>query len=209
MELTTIDSGKALDLPVEIFERDFNENLVHQVVNAFLAGARSGTKAQKTRAQVRGGGIKPWRQKGTGRARAGTIRSPLWRKGGVIFAAQPRCFKQKINRKVYRSALCSILSELIRQDRLMLVENFIIPTPKTQDFIKILMNLVPDFVVKDPNHDILLITNEINENLALASRNLFYVTVRQPLQIDPVTLVSADHVIITMSALAEIKEWLQ
>lgn len=209
MELITIDSGKVVDLPEKIFERDFNEYLVHQVVNAFFAGGRAGTKAQKNRSAVRGGGIKPWKQKGTGRARAGTIRSPLWRKGGVIFAAQPRSFKQKVNRKVYRSALCSILSELIRQERLVVVENLSVPTAKTKEFLSMLSGLTTHFVAKDSGRDILLVTSEIEENLALASRNLFYVSICQPLQINPVSLVSAGHVIITVSALGEIKEWLQ
>src|SRR5688572_9675616 len=136
MELQLINSTKKVKLPAAIFDCEFKESLIHQVVTAYLSGGRAGTQAQKTRAEVRGGGIKPWRQKGTGRARAGTIRSPLWRKGGVIFAAKPRSYEQKVNKKSYRSALCSIFSELIRQNRLVAVEALSIESPKTKDFLK-------------------------------------------------------------------------
>src|SRR6187551_2932803 len=132
MELKFANSKKKLELADEVFACDFNEPLIHQIVTAYMAGGRAGTKAQKTRAEVRGGGAKPWKQKGTGRARAGTIRSPIWRTGGVTFAAKPRCFKQKVNKKMYKGALRSIFSELIRQDRLKLVDSFTVDAPKTK-----------------------------------------------------------------------------
>ena len=135
MELKLAHSKKKVELADAVFACDFNEPLIHQVVVSYMAGGRAGTKAQKTRAEVRGGGAKPFRQKGTGRARAGTIRSPLWRKGGVIFAAKPRCYKQKVNKKMFRGALCSILSELIRQDRLVVVEKFELDEPKTKSLL--------------------------------------------------------------------------
>ena len=130
MELVLKDAGNALEVSEATFGRDFNEALVHQVVVAYAAGARQGTRKQKTRSEVSGGGAKPWKQKGTGRARAGTIRSPIWRSGGVTFAARPQDHSQKVNRKMYRAALQSIFSELVRQDRLVVVENFAVETPK-------------------------------------------------------------------------------
>src|SRR5680860_1557076 len=134
MELTITGSGQGITVSEATFAKDFNEALVHQVVVAYMAAGRQGTKAQKTRSEVRGGGKKPWRQKGTGRARAGTIRSPIWRSGGVTFAAKPRSFEQKVNRKMYRAAMCSIFSELVRQERLVLVDDFTIDAPKTKAF---------------------------------------------------------------------------
>src|SRR5579872_7175862 len=151
MELQLINSTKKVKLPEEIFNCDFKEALIHQAVTSYLSSGRSGTHAQKTRAEVSGGGIKPWRQKGTGRARAGTIRSPLWRKGGVIFAAKPRSYKQKMNKKAYRLAICSILSELIRQDRFAILESFAVETHKTKDFLKTLNELLKNNHKNDLN----------------------------------------------------------
>ena len=153
MELTLKDAQSALEVSEATFGREFNEALVHQVVVAYGAGARQGTKAQKTRAEVRGGGKKPWRQKGTGRARAGTIRSPIWVGGGRAFAAKPRDFDQKVNKKMYRSAIKSILSELIRQDRLVLVEKFGVDTPKTKALVGKLNEL--------ELNDVLILTSEV------------------------------------------------
>ena len=166
MELQIIGkNSKNIEVAESVFSCEFNEALIHQVVTAYLSAARAGTKAQKNRAAVRGGGIKPWRQKGTGRARAGTIRSPIWRKGGVTFAAQPRSYDQKVNKKMYRGALRSIISELIRAERLVIIESFTLETPKTKDFIKKLDTL-------NLNDRLLIITETVEENLYLAARNL-------------------------------------
>jgi len=180
------------------FGREFNQDLVHQAVVAYMAGARQGTKAQLTRAEVRGGGKKPWRQKGTGRARAGTIRSPIWRGGGVTFAAKPRDHDQKLNKKMYRAALQCILSELNRQDRLLVVESFEIDAPKTKSLVQKLAqyNL----------SEVLIVTEEISENLFLASRNLFKVGVSDVQGVDPVSLIGFDKVIITVPALKKFEE---
>lgn len=206
MEIKSINSNTSLSVSDEIFARDFNEALVHQVVTAFMAASRAGTKAQKTRAQVRGGGAKPWRQKGTGRARAGTIRSPLWRKGGVIFAATPRSYKQKVNRKMYRGALCSILSELNRQNRLVLVNDLQLADYKTKSFIKLL-----DSFSIQPSDAVLVIADSLSENVYLAARNLsnIYLTDTVTAIADPVSFVRADKVVITEAALKEIEEKLQ
>ena len=180
------------------FGREFNQDLVHQAVVAYMAGARQGTKAQLTRAEVSGGGKKPWRQKGTGRARAGTIRSPIWRGGGATFAAKPRNFDQKLNKKMYRAALQCILSELNRQDRLLIVESFEIDAPKTKSLVQKLAqyNL----------SEALIVTEEISENLFLASRNLFKVGVSDVQGVDPVSLIGFDKVIITVPALKKFEE---
>jgi large subunit ribosomal protein L4 len=180
------------------FGREFNQDLVHQAVVAYMAGARQGTKAQLTRAEVRGGGKKPWRQKGTGRARAGTIRSPIWRGGGAAFAAKPRDHDQKLNKKMYRAALQCILSELNRQDRLLVVESFEIDAPKTKSLVQKLAqyNL----------SEALIVTEEISENLFLASRNLFKVGVSDVQGVDPVSLIGFDKVIITVPALKKFEE---
>ncbi len=180
------------------FGREFNQDLVHQAVVAYMAGARQGTKAQLTRAEVSGGGKKPWRQKGTGRARAGTIRSPIWRGGGATFAAKPRNFDQKLNKKMYRAAMQCILSELNRQDRLLVVESFEIDAPKTKSLVQKLAqyNL----------SEALIVTEEISENLFLASRNLFKVGVSDVQGVDPVSLIGFDKVIITVPALKKFEE---
>lgn len=212
MELQLIDSSKKVKLPASIFECEFKEALVHQAVTSFMTSGRAGTHAQKTRAEVRGGGIKPWRQKGTGRARAGTIRSPLWRKGGVIFAAKPRSYKQKINRKAYRVAICSILSELIRQDRFAVVESLAIETHKTKDFLKTLNELFKDSIKTGLNLSksrILVITDTLEENLVRASRNLPGLELRTAQELDPVVLVNAEKVLITKASLKNIEEWLK
>ncbi|PIE44425.1 MAG: 50S ribosomal protein L4 [Gammaproteobacteria bacterium] len=182
------------------FAREFNESLVHQVVTAYLAAGRQGTRAQKTRSEVRGGGKKPWRQKGTGRARSGTIRSPIWRSGGVTFAAKPQDYKQKVNRKMYRAAIRSILSELVRQDRLMVVDSLNVDTPKTKAFHQQLSGLGLS--------NALIVSDEVSENLHLASRNLPEVDVREASVIDPVSLMAYEKVLVTVPAIKKIEEML-
>jgi len=195
-----VAGGNAIKVSEATFGRDFSEALVHQVVTAYLAGARAGTKAQKTRSDVRGGGRKPWKQKGTGRARAGTIRSPLWRGGGRTFAARPRDHSQKVNRKMYRGALQAILSELVRQDRLVVLDSFELSAPKTSEFLGKLNGL--DF---DKG---LIVTSEVDGNLFLATRNVPNVYVLDVAGLDPVSLVAADKVIMTVDAVKKIEEWL-
>ncbi|WP_353410585.1 50S ribosomal protein L4 [Pseudoteredinibacter isoporae] len=182
------------------FGREFNQDLVHQAVVAFMAGARQGTKAQKNRSAVSGGGAKPWRQKGTGRARAGTSRSPIWRSGGVTFAAQPRNHEQKLNKKMYRAAMRCILSELNRQDRLVVVESFAVEAPKTKE----LVGKMKQFDLTEA----LIITEDIDTNLYLASRNLHKVDVRDAQAIDPVALIRFDKVVVTVAALKKLEETL-
>ncbi len=180
------------------FGREFNQDLVHQAVVAYMAAGRQGTKAQKNRAAVSGGGKKPWRQKGTGRARAGTIRSPLWRSGGVTFAAQPRNFEQKLNKKMYRAALRCILSELNRQERLVVVEEFDVDAPKTKGLVQ-----------KLAQYDLseaLIVSDSVSENLYLAARNLHKVDVRDVQGIDPVSLVGFEKVVVTVPALKKLEE---
>lgn len=191
-------SKNGVELSEQNFGRDFNESLVHQVVTAYLAGGRAGTKAQKTRAQVRGGGSKPWRQKGTGRARAGTIRSPIWRGGGRIFAAQPRDYSQKVNRKMYRSAVRSILSELVRQDRMVFVDKFGVDAPKTKQLNEKLKGM--------GLNNVLIVVPEVDDNLYLAARNLDQVDVRQADRIDPVSLVGYEKVLMTVPAVQKVEE---
>jgi len=212
MELQLLNSTKKVKLAEEIFSCEFKEALVHQAVTSYLSSGRAGTVAQKTRAEVRGGGIKPWRQKGTGRARAGTIRSPLWRKGGVIFAAKPRSYKQKMNKKAYRLALRSILSELIRQERFAVVESLTTETHKTKDFLKTLNELFKDSINAGMNLSksrILMITETLDENLLRASRNLGGIEIRAVQNLDPVVLVNAEKVLITKASLKNIEEWLK
>ncbi len=180
------------------FGREFNADLVHQVVTAWLAGARQGTRAQKTRSEVRGGGAKPWRQKGTGRARAGTSRSPIWRAGGVTFAAKPQDYSQKVNRKMYRAALRTLLSELARSERLVVVEDIALEEPKT----RLLVQKLGDYGLES----VLIITEDVSENLYLASRNLHKVDVRDVSAIDPVSLLAFDKVLVTVPALKKIEE---
>ncbi len=198
-------SGAAGHLSVsdETFTRPFNEALVHQVVVAYLAGARAGTRAQKNRAQVRGGGIKPFRQKGTGRARAGTTRGPLWRGGGVTFAARPQDHSQKVNKKMYRAAMRAIFSELLRQERLLVVDTLEFPEIKTKRMIAHLASLG----LADQGR-ILLVSEEVDLNLYLSARNLHNVAVSDVVGLDPVALVGSDKVVMTTGALQRVGEWL-
>lgn len=203
MEMQLIGSKKSkLDLSDDVFACEYNESLIHQVVTAFQAAGRAGTAAQKTRSEVSGGGIKPWRQKGTGRARAGTTRSPIWRKGGVTFAAKPRSYAQKVNKKMYRAAIRSILSELIRLERLMVVESFSVDSPKTSNLLKQLTDL-------KIGNNVLIISDNVDENLYLASRNLPYVDIRDVAAVDPVSLVRTELVLITADALKQFEELLK
>jgi large subunit ribosomal protein L4 len=195
-----VSGGKSIKVSESTFGREFSESLVHQVVTAYLAGARAGTKAQKNRSAVRGGGRKPWRQKGTGRARVGTIRSPLWRGGGVTFAATPRDHTQKVNRKMYRGAIQAILSELVRQERLIVVNELGVAEPKT----RLLKALLEEMGVTEG----LLIDESIQADLFLAARNIPGVYVVDVAGLDPVSLVSADKVVITVKAIEKIQEWL-
>ena len=205
MELATFTVGTkeatgTVQLSDVTFDKEFNEDLVHQVVTAYLAGARQGTRAQKNRAAVSGGGKKPWRQKGTGRARAGTIRSPIWRSGGVTFAAQPQDHSQKVNKKMYRAAMRSILSELARQDRLVVVDELTLAEPKT----KLLLSTLSALGLTDA----LLVSEDVSDNLYLASRNLHKVGVVDVEGIDPVSLIAAAKVVITVPALKKFEELL-
>jgi large subunit ribosomal protein L4 len=204
VELSVVKPGNAEAGTVSVsdvaFAREYNEDLVHQVVTAYMAGARQGTRAQKNRAAVRGGGKKPWRQKGTGRARAGTIRSPIWRSGGVTFAAQPQDHSQKVNRKMYRAALRSIMSELARQDRLLVVESLDLEAPKT----KLLAKQLSEYGVDN----VLIVGSEVGENLYLAARNLHKVDVRDVDGIDPVSLIGHDKVMVTVDAVKKFEEML-
>lgn len=180
------------------FGKEFNQDLVHQAVVAYMAGGRQGSKAQKNRSDVSGGGKKPWRQKGTGRARAGTIRSPIWRSGGVTFAARPRNFEQKLNKKMYRAAMRCIFSELHRQERLIVVEEFDLDAPKT----KTLVGKLDQYSL----NDVLIVAENVSENLYLASRNLHKVDVRDVQGLDPVSLIRFEKVVVTVSALKKIEE---
>ncbi|MEE9423201.1 MAG: 50S ribosomal protein L4 [Gammaproteobacteria bacterium] len=193
-----IQGGSSLSVADAVFGQDFNEALVHQVVVAYMAGGRSGTKAQKTRSDVRGGGAKPFRQKGTGRARAGTSRSPIWRGGGVIFAARPRDYSQKVNKKAYRSAVRSILSELIRQERLIVVESLAVDSPKTKQLVEKLKAIGLEGA--------LIVSHEPDENLYLAARNLRNVDVFDTELVDPVNLINYDKVVMTVDALRQFEE---
>ena len=194
----SMHGGSSMDVADAVFGQDFNESLVHQVVVAFMAAGRSGTHAQKNRAAVRGGGTKPWRQKGTGRARAGTIRSPIWRGGGKAFAATTRDYSQKVNKKAYRAAIRSILSELVRQDRLMVVETFAVQAAKTRELRAGLKQLDLDSV--------LIVHDDPDENLYLAARNLNKVDVVDTTIADPVSLLAFDKVLITVAALRQFEE---
>ena len=199
MELA-VAGGNAIEVSNATFGRDYSEALVHQVVTAYLAGGRAGTRAQKTRSDVSGGGKRPWRQKGTGRARAGTIRSPLWRGGGIHFAARPQDHSQKVNRKMYRGAIQAILSELVRQERLIVLDAFELSAPKTKELLEKLAQL--DFETG------LIVTSEVEGNLFLASRNVPGVYALDVAGLDPVSLVAADKVIMTVDAVKKVEEWL-
>jgi len=206
MELAIIDdkgaaAGRNVGVSDSTFGVDYNEALIHQVVVAYMAGARAGTKAQKTRSEVRGGGRKPWKQKGTGHARAGTIRSPIWRSGGVTFAAKPRDYSQKVNRKMYRGAMRSIISELVRSERLRVVESLAMDEIKTQALFTRLKGMGLD--------DVLIIDAEPDEKLLLSSRNLHWVAVVESSHVNPVTLMAFKQVLITESGLKSLEERLQ
>lgn len=203
LKLTTA-TGKASSKSIEVsdanFSREFNEALVHQAVTGYLAGARSGTRAQKTRSEVRGGGKKPWKQKGTGRARSGTIRSPIWRGGGQTFAAKPKDWSQKLNRKMYRAAIRSILSELVRTERLVVVDSFTVDAPKTKDMVERLSKL--------GTSNVMIVTQDMSDNLFLSTRNLHHVGVCDANNVDPVSLIRFEKVIMTADAVKKIEETL-
>ncbi len=195
-----VNGAQAIEVDERTFGGEFNETLVHQAVVAYMAGGRQGTRAQKTRSEVSGGGKKPWRQKGTGRARAGTIRSPIWRSGGTTFAAKPQDHSQKLNKKMYRAALRSILSELVRQDRLVVVADFAVEAPKTKELLGKLNGLGLT--------DVLIVSDDVDQNLYLAARNLPHVDVRDVQGSDPVSLIAYDKVLITVSAVKKFEELL-
>lgn len=202
MELAlTNDAGAEagrLEVSEQVFGADYKPSLIHQVVTAYLAGGRSGTKAQKSRSQVAGGGSKPWRQKGTGRARAGTSRSPIWRGGGMTFAGQPRVYAQKVNRKMYQGALRSILSELARQGRLVVMSELKLTAPKTKELIALLKGL--------EINDALLVSEGDDENLFLAARNLPGIDAISAAELDPVSMIAFDKVVVTEAAIKQIEE---
>ena len=206
MEIAVIKLDGTKEAPLEVaeavFAQEFREPLVHQVVTAYLAGGRSGSSSQKNRSDVRGGGAKPWRQKGTGKARAGTIRSPIWRGGGRAFPATSRSYAQKVNRKMYRVAVRSIWSELARQDRLKVCNEIELDIPKTRLLSKMLLGL-------DVPGRVLIVTEKYSENLNLAARNIKDVQVREVSSLDPVTLVASETVLLSSSSLREIESSLQ
>lgn len=200
LNVATLEGGNAGKLQVSevTFGRVFNEDLVHQAVTAYLSGARQGSRKQKNRSEVSGGGRKPWKQKGSGRARAGSTRSPIWRTGGVTFAARPQDHSQKLNRKMYRAAIQSILSELARQDRLVVVESFDVAEPKTK--------LLKQQLAALNLENVLIISDDISENLFLSSRNLPQVDIRDVSGADPVSLVRFEKVLITVPAIKKFEE---
>jgi len=200
MDLQLHNSQEKITVSDAVFAADYKQSLVHQLVTAYMAAGRAGTKAQKNRSAVRGGGAKPWRQKGTGRARAGTIRSPIWRSGGVTFAAQPRDYSQKVNRKMYRSGIRSIVSELARNDRLVIVEDITVDAAKTKQLLGKLVDLG---VSKT-----LIVTETGDEKLYLSARNLPNVEVSDVAGLNPVNLVRYEHVVVTVGAVRAIEEWL-
>lgn len=202
VNIITLSGGahSVVSVADSVFAKEYNEALIHQVVVAYMAAARQGSKAQKTRSEVSGGGAKPWRQKGTGRARAGTIRSPIFRKGGVTFAAKPKSYKQKVNRKMYRAAIRSILSELLKCDRLLVVDDFKLESKKTKDFIAQIkpLNITEALIVVS--------AEQFSEEVYLASRNVKNIALCDAYEINPVALMCFDKVIVTASALKEIEE---
>lgn len=194
------DTQSNLELNESVFDVPFNSDLVHQVVTAYMAKSRAGTKAQKTRSEVSGGGSKPWRQKGTGRARAGTIRSPIWRKGGVTFAAKPRSYEQKVNKKVYKKAISCILSELLKNEALTFVSELSFESTKTKDFVSFLDK------ASLPSENVLLITDAVSESQYLASRNLPTVEVIDAYEVDPYLLLKYENVVLTEKAAKLLEE---
>ena len=201
MKFSIANKKATVTVSDDVFACEYNEALVHQAVTAYLAGNRAGTKAQKSRSDVKGGGAKPWRQKGTGRARAGTSRSPIWRSGGVTFASKPRNYNQKLNKKMVRAAYASMFSELARQERLHVVEKFEVTEPKTKQAIEHLKKLSLSSA--------LIITEEADKNLYLSVRNLPHVDVTEIGGLDPVSLLKYKDVVVTKDALQAIEEWLQ
>ena len=201
MELKLKNSSESISVLDDVFNREFNEALIHQIVIAYQSTGRSGTKSQKTRSEVSGGGVKPWKQKGSGIARAGTIRSPLWRKGGVTFAAKPRDYTQKVNRKMYRAAISSIFSSLNNSERLFVVDNINLSSVKTKNFVNYIKNL-------SLGEDILFILNSVEEGIYLASRNLASINVIDVDMIDPVLLLQHKIVVIEKDAILSINGWL-
>ena len=204
MDLKIQKSGKKqaskISVADNVFAAEFNEPLIHQVLVSYMAGSRSGTKAHKSRSEVRGGGRKPWRQKGTGRARAGTIRSPLWRGGGVTFAAKPRDYSKKINKKMYKGAMRSIFSALVRQERFVCIDEFNVDDSKTKS--------VKDKLSKLGLKEVLIITEALTENLYLGARNIPKVDVMDTNEIDPYSLIGFEKVLITQAAVEKVEEWL-
>ncbi|MDB4661420.1 MAG: 50S ribosomal protein L4 [Proteobacteria bacterium] len=200
IELLSSTKNQDINISENAFSKDFNEALVHQAVVSFLAGSRQGTSKQKTRSEVRGGGKKPYRQKGTGRARAGTIRSPLWRGGGIAFAATPRDYSKKINKKMYRAAIRSIFSELLRQGRLVAIEKPVLEKPKTKE----IANFLKEFSLSK----VLIITDELDVNLYLSARNIPNVDIITVREINPVNLLKAQKVAVTADAFKKIEEWI-
>tara|TARA_B100000575_G_scaffold24269_1_gene16493 strand:- start:28 stop:642 length:615 start_codon:yes stop_codon:yes gene_type:complete len=200
IELLSNNKNKDISISNEVFSKEFNESLVHQAVVSFMAAARQGSAKQKNRSEVRGGGKKPYRQKGTGRARAGTIRSPLWRGGGVTFAARPRDFTKKINKKMYRAAIKSIFSELVRQNRLVAIEKPVLEKPKTKE--------IANFLKQFSLSKVLIIIDELDINLYLSARNIPNVDVITVKEINPVNLIKSHKVAVTSEALKQIEEWI-
>ena len=200
IELLSSTKNQDINISENAFSKDFNEALVHQAVVSFLAGSRQGSSKQKTRSEVRGGGKKPYRQKGTGRARAGTIRSPLWRGGGIAFAATPRDYSKKINKKMYRAAIRSIFSELLRQGRLVAIEKPVLEKPKTKE----IANFLNEFSLSK----VLIITDELDVNLYLSARNIPNVDIITVREINPVNLLKAQKVAVTADAFKKIEEWI-
>lgn len=198
MELALQEAGGTVQVADAVFGARFNEALVHQVVTSYLAGARSGTRAQKTRAEVSGGNSKPWRQKGSGRARVGSSRNPIWRGGGVTFAAKPTDYSQKLNKKMYRGAMRAILSELARLDRLQVVDSFGVDAAKTKELAQKLNAL--------GLQDVLIVTDSVDDRLALAARNLPHVAVVAARSVDPVSLIGFENVLVTVPALRALEE---
>lgn len=201
MDIQVHNSSNKLSVSDVVFGAEYNEGLIHQVVSAYMAAGRSGTKAQLAKGEVRGGGKKPWKQKGTGRARAGSIRSPLWRGGGKTFASQPRDFTQKVNRKMYRGAIRSIVSELARQGHLIIAEAFTVDAPKTQGLVAQLEKL--------GSTDVLIVTGDVDKNLYLSSRNLHKVSVCDVDALNPVALLQHQKVLLTADAVKKLEAWLQ
>ncbi|QJC32134.1 50S ribosomal protein L4 [Enterobacteriaceae endosymbiont of Donacia versicolorea] len=198
MEIITRDTKDVVIISDKIFNRNYNKSLIHQIIESYRTIGRQGTKAQKTRGEVIGSGKKPWRQKGTGKARAGSVKSPIWRSGGITFASKNKIYNKKINKKMFRGALKSIFSELIRKKRLILVKEFIIDKPKT----KILIKKLKEYL----SNKIMIITTFIDKNLFLASRNLYNIKIKNSININPLYLINSNKIIVTVNAIKHIEE---